>query len=179
MKTFFAIILLLWLSACSKNEVSTGTTAFNMTITGLATGPLHFSDYSDPDSAGEYRINGRNNYFSTHPVCWLQPDSGYFTFYFFDYVLTDTGIVISEVSFGMPSFSTLTIENDSAQSRMIPNIISGRRTGPHFTFNQMTISLTVNPVMQSKADGSFDVTGSNGIQNVHITGSFRGVQSVK
>jgi hypothetical protein len=178
MKTLLIGILIVCLFSCSKNDSPQGSTAFNMTISGLPGGPFHFSDYSRQDSTNQYSINGRENYLSTNPVCWIQPGSGFYTFYFYDYKVTDSGTVVSEVTFGVPTFSSGTTTNDFAQTNMGPNIISGPVI-PHFTFSQMVISLTLNSTQNSVTDGSFDVTGTDGVRNVHISGSFRGIQNLK
>lgn len=177
MKILLVGILACSFFSCSKDNGSGGTTSFSLTITGLEGGPLHFSDYSDADSANQYSINGRQNYFSTSPVCWVQPDTGFYTFYFYDYTLTDSGTVVSEVSFGVPAFADGTTMNNLAETNMAPNIISGPR-GPHFTFSQMMISLSLS-TNSSQTDGTFDVTGSDSIRQVHITGTFRGLKNVK
>lgn len=178
MKILAICILSFYLFSCSKDNASRGSTSFDMTVTGLPGGTLHFSDYSAADSSNEYSINGRQNYLSTSPVCWIQPDSGYYTFYFYDFMLTDSGTLVSEIAFGVPSFSSGTTKNDLAQSSMAPNIISGPRVGPHFTFSKMVITLSVN-TSQNETDGSLDVTGTDGLSQVHITGSFRGLRNLK
>jgi hypothetical protein len=168
-----------YLFSCSKDNASGGSTSFVLTVTGLPGGTIQFSDYSVTDSSNEYLINGRKDYLSTSPVCWIQPDSGFYTFYFYDFTLTDTGTVISEIAFGVPAFSSGTAKNNLAQSSMAPNIISCPRLIPHFTFSQMIISLTLDPSLNGETNGSVDVTGTDGLSQVHITGSFRGLKNLK
>jgi hypothetical protein len=179
MKILVICVLGFYLFSCSKDNASRGSTSFDMMVTGLPGGTLHFSDYSDADSSNEYSINGRQDYLSTNPVCWIQPDSAYYTFYFYDFTKTDSGTVVSEVSFGVPAFSSGTTENDIAQSNMAPNIISGPRVGPHFTFGKMVITLNLSPSQDVETNGTFDVTGTDGLSQVHITGSFRGLKNLK
>jgi hypothetical protein len=177
MKILFTGILIYCLFSCSNDNASGDAASYTMTITGLDGGPLYFSDYSVADSANEYSINGRHDYLSTNPVCWVQPESGYYIFYFYDYTVTDSGTVVSEVSFGVPAFASGTITNNEAQTSMTPNIISGPK-GPHFSFSQMIISLTLD-AGNSETAGTIDVTGTDGLRNVHIVGSFRGLHNIK